>query len=165
MSSDLLGDPSSCASLAASLRRRASGLEQDVGAVAAAHAEATPGWVGRVAVTHRRRLDDVQARTETAVTGMRGLADRLEACADAMSELQVELRQVREAADRLGLVVEAGRVVQDWGISGEADAASRSAVDEDAAVLQRRLARVVQLLERRRADLGETTREVADALG
>ena len=58
MSAALLGDAASVSALVASLRRRAGDLEIRADEADGAHVAAGPGWVGRVAVGHRRRVGE-----------------------------------------------------------------------------------------------------------
>lgn len=160
MSAALLGDPVSVSALATSLRRRATDLEGAVQEVATAHGLAGPGWTGRVAVGHRRRLDAATQTARAAAERMRALAETLEDFAAALGEAQHDLRRTTEEARGHGLVIQDGQLVLGWGISGEADHAAHAERDEAAQRLARRLQRSATLLERRRAALVHRAEEV-----
>ncbi|MCM3554189.1 hypothetical protein M3697_03580 [Janibacter melonis] len=161
MSAALLGDAASVSALVASLRRRAGDLEIRADEADGAHVAAGPGWVGRVAVGHRRRVDTVTAASRGAAARMRELADALDDFAAALGEAQHDLRRASDEARSHGLVVQDGQVLPGWGISGEADGSADAERAETAERLGRRLQRSAVLLERRRAALAHRAEEVS----
>lgn len=162
--SGLLGDPASVAALVADLRRHAAALESGAAAVARSKADAEEGWVGPVALGHRRRLDGCGSAVHRGAGQMTELAEALDRYGEALAEARAELARVSDEAQAAGLEVRDGQVLPAWGVRGEA----RPGADETTAAVQerlaRRLARTTTLLERRRLALLQRAEAVTASL-
>ena len=160
----LQGDTASVAALASLLRRRAAELSRMAARLELDQEQARHGWVGPVAVGHRRRLDAAYEAAQGCAREMVGLAEALDAYGQALSEARLQVRRAEEEAASVGMVLEDGALVQGWGIVGEASTAADEARQEVAQRLARRLARTTTLLERRRGALAQRAEEVTRSL-
>lgn len=153
MTALLHGDPASCSQTGGALRRLASTLEAASVHVGQAGSPAEESWTGRVArdIGKRNRLLVETAQATAAQLDRTGMA--LQAHATDLAEALHEARAVEERATVAGLRVVDGQVRLPWGVSGVADAASVTVLQDQRDLLQAELDRAAVLLARRRQRL------------
>lgn len=156
MTALLHGDPGSCSQTGGALRSLASTLEAASVRVGQAGSHAEESWTGRAArdIGKRHRLLVETAQATAAQLDRTGMA--LQAHATDLAEALHEVRAVEERATVAGLRVVDGQVRLPWGVSGVADAASVSVLQDQRDLLQAELDRAAVLLARRRQRLVET---------
>lgn len=164
MTGPLLGDPGSMSALAASLRLTAVQLAADGERLAAALAEASPGWRGPRSVLLRRRLESTAAQARAMAAALDGAGRSLQAAATDLAASIAHLRALEEEARAAGLEVRDGTVSRGWGITGVADAGSAREAEVRRERLQERLHQAVTTLGRQRAVLARDLTHAEDLL-
>ncbi len=164
MSGTLTGDPAGCSRAGGTLARTAAGLRLDGDRVRDALAGVDEHWRGRASVTVRRRAAELARALEETADELSATGHRLQEHATELADALAAQRRLGERADRVGLVLEDGRVTRRWGVAGEADAAAEAAGDRAVDELQAVLDSLVVQVARRRRRLAATLEESARAL-
>lgn len=155
MTALLHGDPGSCSQTGGALRQLASTLEAASVRVGQAGSHAKESWTGRAARDIGRRHGLLVETAQAAAAQLDRTGMALQAHATDLAEALHEVRAVEERATVAGLRVVDGQVRLPWGVSGVADAASVSGLQDQRDLLQAELDRAAVLLARRRQRLVE----------
>ncbi|MFW5470938.1 hypothetical protein ACOCJ4_12930 [Knoellia sp. CPCC 206435] len=166
MRTSVPGDPASLAAAGGTARRVSRDLVALHGRGTTAYGSLGEVWGTSTSVRTRKQ----GRRAMDAVTEVGRHADvvgeALQAYAAELSELQARARAVLDAAAATGLVVEEGRVREQWGVTGEADHRTVSERDARARALQAELDAVAVQHRRRRdrllAGLARSRQELED---
>ncbi|MGL5817794.1 MAG: hypothetical protein ACRCYR_09550 [Phycicoccus sp.] len=144
------GDPGSLSSCAATARAVAERMTAHAVAVSDAWAGLGEGWPGPSSAATRRRGAALATATSTAAAELDRVGRVFQEHATDLADLVARGRALEARASSAGLAVRDGRVVPEWGVVGEADAATARERDVLTGDLQAELDHVLVQFRRRR---------------
>lgn len=150
MRSPVPGDPASLAAAGATARRVTRDLEEVAGRGRTAYASLAEVWGTSTSVRTRKQGRQAMEALTEAARHTDVVGEALQSYAVELSELQSRARAVLETVAASGLVVDEGRVREQWGVTGEADPRTVTERSAHARALQDELDGVAVQHRRRR---------------